>query len=113
MKANTKKPVIPSHGACKFALPWARSSPRDGEPGGRPNPRKSSEVSVVIDPLSMNGRKRQRRNHGVGQNVAHHDRGVADAKRTGSPYIVEITRTQKFGAHDAHQRHPAEHQHQA
>src|SRR5690606_15865467 len=42
MMATEKKPVSPSQGACTFALPWARISPRDGEPGGRPKPRKSS-----------------------------------------------------------------------
>jgi len=57
MMARTKKAVRISHGACRLALPWARSSPNDGEPGGRPKPRKSSEVSVVIEPLRMNGRK--------------------------------------------------------
>src|SRR5438876_8095922 len=41
----------------RLALPWARISPSEGEPGGRPKPRKSSEVSVVMDPLRMNGRK--------------------------------------------------------
>src|SRR5262249_54240427 len=48
MSATTAKAAIPSHGACRLALPWARISPRDGEPGGSPKPRKSSEVSVVI-----------------------------------------------------------------
>ena len=38
-------------------MPWARISPSDGEPGGRPKPRKSSEVSVVMEPFRMNGRK--------------------------------------------------------
>ena len=31
--ARTTKPVMPSHGAWRFALPWARISPSDGEPG--------------------------------------------------------------------------------
>ncbi len=53
----TKKPVRPSQGAWMFSLPWASNSPSDGEPGGRPKPRKSSEVSVVIEPLRMKGRK--------------------------------------------------------
>ncbi|MNU02346.1 hypothetical protein D3C72_2460200 [compost metagenome] len=38
-------------------LPWAIISPREGEPGGMPKPRKSSEVSVVIEPDRMKGRK--------------------------------------------------------
>src|SRR5690606_25466668 len=52
-----KKPVRPSHGAWILSLPWASSSPSEGDPGGRPKPRKSSEVSVVIEPLRMKGRK--------------------------------------------------------
>src|SRR5690242_618286 len=55
--ASTKNAVKPSHGACRLDLPWASSSPSDGDPGGSPKPRKSSEVSVVIDPFRMNGRK--------------------------------------------------------
>src|SRR5207249_8980073 len=54
--ASTTKPVSPSQGACRFALPWARTSPSEAEPGGRPKPRKSSDVSVVMAPLRMNGR---------------------------------------------------------
>ena len=53
----TKNPVSPSHGAWMLSLPCASISPSEGEPGGRPKPRKSSEVSVVIEPLRMNGRK--------------------------------------------------------
>ena len=48
---------MPSHGACRLFLPCARSSPSDGEPGGMPRPRKSSEVSVVIEPFRMKGMK--------------------------------------------------------
>src|SRR5262249_46185274 len=33
------------------------SSPSDGEPGGRPKPRKSRAVSVITDDDRMNGRK--------------------------------------------------------
>ena len=53
MMETTKKPVNPSHGACRFALPWASNSPSEGEPGGSPKPRKSSAVSVVTEPESM------------------------------------------------------------
>ena len=53
----TTKPVMPSQGACRLFLPWASSSPSDGEPGGRPKPRKSSEVSAVMPPIRMNGMK--------------------------------------------------------
>src|SRR5262249_35479609 len=54
MTASTRKPVMPSQGACRLALPWARISPREGDPGGSPKPRKSSEVSVVMEPFRMN-----------------------------------------------------------
>src|SRR3954469_8871938 len=57
MMATAKNPVKPSQGACTFALPCDNSSPKDGEPGGRPNPRKSSAVSVITDEDTMNGRK--------------------------------------------------------
>src|SRR5690606_19000255 len=55
--AMTVKPASPSQGACRLFLPCASSSPSEGEPGGRPKPRKSSEVRVVIAPLSIKGRK--------------------------------------------------------
>src|SRR6516225_5441493 len=42
--ATVKKPVNPSQGACTFALPCDNNSPSEGEPGGRPKPRKSSAV---------------------------------------------------------------------
>src|SRR6185437_9537135 len=57
IKARTKNAVKPSQGACKLPLPSASNSPSEGEPGGKPNPRKSSEVSVVIEPFRMNGKK--------------------------------------------------------
>src|SRR5579862_1658954 len=57
MIASTRKAVMPSHGACRLALPCAKSSPSEAEPGGRPKPRKSSEVRVVIEPFRMNGMK--------------------------------------------------------
>src|SRR5262249_34147141 len=56
IEASTKNAVRPSQGACRLALPWASSSPSEGEPGGSPKPGKASEVSVVIEPLRMNGR---------------------------------------------------------
>src|ERR1700712_6076558 len=57
MMATAKNPVKPSHGACTLALPCDSNSPNDGEPGGRPNPRKSSAVSVITDEDTINGRK--------------------------------------------------------
>src|SRR6185312_10195881 len=53
---RTTNAVMPSHGACRFDFAWATSSPRDGEPGGRPKPRKSSVDSNVTEPDRMNGR---------------------------------------------------------
>src|SRR5690606_14522822 len=57
ISAMVKKPVRPSQGACKLFLPCASNSPSEGEPGGRPKPRKSSEVSVATEPDRMNGMK--------------------------------------------------------
>src|SRR3954447_25110898 len=57
MMATAKNPVKPSHGACTLALPCDNSSPNEGEPGGSPNPRKSSAVSVITEEDTMNGRK--------------------------------------------------------
>src|ERR1700754_1364916 len=56
MIATEKKPVRPSHGACTLALPCASNSPSEGEPGGRPKPRKSSAVKVITDDDTMKGR---------------------------------------------------------
>src|SRR3984893_4503290 len=56
MMATAKKPVKPSHGACTLALPCDSNSPSDGEPGGKPKPKKSSAVSVITDDDTMNGR---------------------------------------------------------
>src|SRR5882757_7418097 len=56
MIATEKKPVKPSHGACTLALPCDSNSPSDGEPGGRPKPRKSSAVSVITEDDTMNGK---------------------------------------------------------
>src|SRR5437016_12473916 len=57
MIATEKKPVKPSHGACTLDLPCESNSPSEGEPGGRPKPRKSSAVSVITEDDTMNGRK--------------------------------------------------------
>src|SRR5471030_1127709 len=56
MMATAKNPVKPSQGACTLALACDSNSPSDGEPGGRPKPRKSSAVSVITDDDTMNGR---------------------------------------------------------
>src|SRR5580692_4271933 len=56
ISATVKKPVRPSHGACTFDLACDSNSPSEGEPGGRPKPRKSSAVSVMTDDDMMKGR---------------------------------------------------------
>src|SRR3954465_1740250 len=56
MMATEKKPARPSHGAWMLVLPCDNNSPSDGEPGGRPKPRKSSAVKVITDDDRMNGR---------------------------------------------------------
>src|SRR6266404_6557847 len=56
MMATAKKPVKPSHGACTLALACDSISPSDGEPGGKPKPKKSSAVSVITEDDTMNGR---------------------------------------------------------
>src|SRR5208282_6031228 len=57
ISAVTAKAESPIHGADRLDLPWSNSSPTEGEPGGMPRPKKSSEVSVLIEELTMNGRK--------------------------------------------------------
>ena len=54
---SVKKAVIPSQGACRLALPCASNSPREGEPGGRPRPRKSRDVRLTMEPVRIKGRK--------------------------------------------------------
>src|SRR4029078_7723466 len=53
---STKNAVNPSHGACRLLLPCATSSPSDGDPGGRPKPRKSRLARMVTEPDRVNGR---------------------------------------------------------
>ena len=57
MIATMKKADSASHGAERLSLPSNSNSPSEGEPGGRPSPRKSSEVSAPIEELTMNGAK--------------------------------------------------------
>src|SRR6478609_3768904 len=56
MMATAKNPVKPSHGAWTLALPCDSNSPSEGEPGGNPNPRKSSAVSVMTEEDTLKGR---------------------------------------------------------
>src|SRR5215471_19029554 len=57
MIATEKKPAKPSHGAWMLPLACDSNSPSEGEPGGRPKPRKSSAVRVITDDDTMKGRK--------------------------------------------------------
>src|SRR5690606_16686071 len=57
MMERLRKPEMPSQGAFRWRWPCRSNSPSDGEPGGMPKPRKSSELSVVIEPFRMKGRK--------------------------------------------------------
>ena len=57
MIARVKKLVSPSHGACKLFRAWITISPKEGEPGGSPKPRKSKAVRAVIAPHKLNGKK--------------------------------------------------------
>src|SRR5271170_682100 len=56
ISAMMKKPERPSHGAERLDLPSSSNSPSEGDPGGMPSPRKSSEVNVLIEELTMKGR---------------------------------------------------------
>src|SRR4051812_1549064 len=56
MIATEKKPARPSHGACTLDFACDSNSPSEGEPGGRPKPRKSSAVNVITEDETMNGR---------------------------------------------------------
>ncbi len=114
MMAMTTKPVRPSQGACRLDLPCNSNSPSEGEPGGRPKPRKSSEVSVVIEPIEDEGQEGQGRHHGVGQHVPQHDAcDWTRPKRARRAHIIEIARAQKFGAHDMDQIDPGKQQQDA
>ena len=55
--ASTIKLLRTSHGACRLFLPCDSNSPSDGDPGGMPKPRKSSDVNVVSDALRIKGIK--------------------------------------------------------
>src|SRR6476620_5492877 len=56
MIATEKNPVKPSQGACTLALACDSNSPSEGEPGGKPKPRKSSAVNVITEDDTMKGR---------------------------------------------------------
>ncbi len=109
-----KKAVEPEPWRLKIALALGRSvSSSEGEPGGMPKPRKSSEVSVVIDPDEDEGQEGQRRHHRIRQHMPPHDGAVVDAEGARGPHIFEIAGAQELGTHDADEAHPGEQQHDA
>ena len=55
--ANVKKLVRPNQGACKLLRPWLTISPKDADPGGSPNPKKSNPDNTVTDALKLKGKK--------------------------------------------------------
>ena len=55
MMASTKNAEKPNQGACRFAFAWASNSPSEGEPTGKPKPKKSSDVNVVTEPERIKG----------------------------------------------------------
>src|ERR1700690_1979767 len=57
ISAVTAKADSPIHGADRFDLPCNKSSPSEGDPGGMPRPRKSSEDGVLMEELMMKGTK--------------------------------------------------------
>ncbi len=48
---KTTKVLKESHQAVILALPWASNSPKLGDEGGRPSPRKSKLVNAKIELL--------------------------------------------------------------
>jgi hypothetical protein len=75
---DVKKPTAePGRLDVGLALP---SIPSDGEPGGRPKPRKSSAVSVITERRHDERQERHGRHHRVRQQVAEHDGAVRDAE---------------------------------
>ena len=108
-----KKPVRPSHGAWRLALPCASSSPSEGEPGGRPKPRKSSAVSVIIE------RRQDERQEGQVATIAFGSRCRNMIVRFETPsaraaWMYSKLRPRRNSARtSADQRHPGEQQQDA
>ena len=57
IRPSVKKLVKPNHGAWRLFLPWLTISPKDAEPGGSPNPKKSKPDRAVTEALRLNGKK--------------------------------------------------------
>ncbi len=108
--AITMKPVSPSQGAWRLDLPCSSNSPSEGEPGGRPKPRKSSEVRVVIEEFRMKGRKVSVATVALGRRWRQMIVPSEKSERARGVHIFEVARPQKFRAHDMHERNPGEEQ---
>ena len=108
MMETTKKPVKPSHGACRFCLALAEQFAERGRA------RRQSEAEIVERGQRRHrareneGHEGDRRHQRIGQEMLEHDLHVAEAERPRGAHIFEIARPQKFGAHHADQRRPGE-----
>ena len=58
----------------------------------------------------LEGQERQRRHHGVRQQVLAHDGDVGEAEGARRRDVLEVAPAQEFGAHEADERRPAEEQ---
>ena len=81
MMAMTKKAGEPEPGTCRLSLPWASSSPSDGDPGGKPSLESRGEVRVLIGPFQDERHEGQRRHHRVGEEVLKDDARIVEAER--------------------------------
>ena len=109
--AITMKPVKASHGALRLFLPWSKQLAQ------RRRTRRQAVAQEVERGQGGHGAGQDEGQvgegggHGVGQDVPHHDARVQHAERAGGADIVEIAPAQEFRPHVAHQRGPAEQQH--
>ena len=106
MIAMLKKPVSPSHGACTLAFPCDSNSPSDGEPGGRPKPRKSSAVRSHHRRRQNERQKSHGRDHGIWQQMPENNDRIRHPESARRLDIFEIAAAQKFRADQTDQRHP-------
>ena len=94
--------------ALEVFLALGDSSPSEGEPGGRPKPRKSSEVSVVIEPLRMKGRKVSVATMAFGSRWRNMMVTLPTPSARAAFTYSKFRAAQELGAHHADQRHPGE-----
>ena len=55
IKVKLKNPDKASQGASRLFFPCTINSPSDGDPGGKPYPKKSSAVKAMILAVRING----------------------------------------------------------